>query len=55
MHFEGHPGVNRVAFQGRISNVKKLAPGTYTLTVTATGPTGLRSGAHSLTFTVLKS
>ncbi len=54
IHFEGHPGVNHVRFQGRTSRATKLAPGTYTLTVTATGATGLRSKSHSLKFTILK-
>lgn len=31
----GHPGTNRVAFQGRISRHKKLKPGHYKLTATA--------------------
>jgi hypothetical protein len=52
--FKGHSGTNRVRFQGRISHSKRLAPGSYKLTVTATGTTGLRSSAHSLMFTIVK-
>jgi hypothetical protein len=40
--FTGHSGTNKVAFQGRISPVKKLKPGHYTLVITATNSAGAR-------------
>jgi hypothetical protein len=52
--FGGHPGPNKVAFQGRLSRSKKLAPGPYTLTVTATGQANQRSQPASLAFTIVK-
>jgi hypothetical protein len=53
LNAEGHRGANRVRFQGRISNSRRLAPGAYAVTVIATGASGLRSGARTLKFTLL--
>jgi hypothetical protein len=50
----GHAGSNKVAFQGRLSSSKKLTPGTYTVTVTATNSRGERSAAVSLKFTIVR-
>ncbi len=50
----GHAGTNDVSFQGRISHSKKLQPGTYTLTITATNAAGQRSNPKQLTFTIVK-
>ena len=50
--FSGHAGVDRVAFQGRISSRVKLAPGRYTVTIAASDSAG-RSAEHALTFTIL--
>jgi hypothetical protein len=50
----GHAGINKLVFQGRISSSKKLKPGTYTLTVTATNSAGARSAAVSLRFTIVR-
>jgi hypothetical protein len=50
--FTGHSGTNKVAFQGRISPVKKLKPGRYTLVITATDSAGVRSAPKSLSFTI---
>ena len=47
-------GSNSVVFQGRISAHKRLAVGRYTLTITATNTAGVRSTAHSLSFTIVK-
>jgi 6-phosphogluconolactonase (cycloisomerase 2 family) len=44
----GHAGRNRLAFNGRINRHTKLKPGTYTITITASGST------RRLTFTILK-
>jgi FG-GAP repeat protein len=52
--FTGRSGTNRVAFQGRISPVKKLKPGRYTLVMTATNSAGVRSAPTSLSFTIVK-
>jgi hypothetical protein len=48
----GHSGVNRIAFQGRVSRSKQLAPGRYIMLVTATNAGGQRSRARSLSFTI---
>jgi CSLREA domain-containing protein len=53
LSFSGHSGTNRVSFQGRISRTKKLKPGRYTLTITATNATGQRSSAKALRFTIV--
>jgi hypothetical protein len=52
--FIGHAGINKVIFQGRISSSKKLKPGTYTLTVTATNSAGVHSAPVSLRFTIVR-
>ncbi len=52
--FSGHAGVNHVAFQGRISRSKRLAPGTYTLLITASDATRRKSGTARLTFTIVR-
>ncbi len=51
--FKAHAGANRVRFAGRLSATKKLKPGHYTLTITATSA-GLRSTPRSLSFTIVK-
>ena len=48
----GHRGVNRLAFRGRVSGSKNLAPGRYTMLVTATNAAGKRSRGQSLGFTI---
>ncbi len=53
LHFRGHTGINHVRFQGRIPGANMLAPGNYTLTATAIGPTGVTSVARSLSFTIV--
>jgi FG-GAP repeat len=52
--FTGHSGTNKVAFQGRISAVMKLKPGSYTLVIMATNSAGVRSAPKSLSFTIVK-
>jgi len=47
-----HLGVNKIAFQGRLSASTKLAPGRYTVIFTA-GPAVLKSASKSLSFTIL--
>jgi hypothetical protein len=52
--FVGRSGLNKVAFQGRISRSKKLPLGAYTLQITALNPAGQRSSPRTLKFTVVK-
>ncbi|HEX5853144.1 MAG TPA: choice-of-anchor Q domain-containing protein, partial [Solirubrobacteraceae bacterium] len=49
-----HAGANKLAFQGLISQSKKLPLGRYTLLITATNAAGQRSPARSLRFTIVK-
>jgi alpha-tubulin suppressor-like RCC1 family protein len=51
--FTGHRGENRVKFQGRISRRKRLKPGRYRLTATATSG-GMRSKPQSLRFMIIR-
>jgi hypothetical protein len=44
-------GANKLSFQGRLSATKKLAPGNYTVILTATNATG-SSTAQKLSFTI---
>jgi hypothetical protein len=53
LSFIGHSGINKVAFQGRISGAHKLKPGHYTLLITAENSAG-HSSPHQLTFTIVK-
>ena len=50
----GHPGANKVSFQGRITRSKKLGPGRYTLTIGATSVAGLHSAPQTLSFTIVR-
>jgi hypothetical protein len=52
--FLGHSGLNRVAFQGRISRSKRLPLGAYTLKTTAVNSAGQRSSTRSLNFTIVR-
>jgi hypothetical protein len=47
----GHPGTNRLAFNGKLSNGKRLKKGRYTVTITATNQAG-GSKPASLSFTI---
>lgn len=49
--FSAHAGVNKVHFDGLISKHGKLAPGSYTLVITATS-SGIRSTPDTLRFTI---
>jgi hypothetical protein len=49
-----HAGTNKVRFQGRLSRTKKLKPGRYTLTITATDSAGNRSNAKAKSFTIVR-
>ena len=54
LRFSGHAGANRVRFKGRLSRTRKLKPGRYKLTITATNGAGQRSAPRSLTFRIVK-
>jgi hypothetical protein len=49
----GRAGTDKISFQGRVSKHKKLGPGTYTLTITASNSSG-KSRGRSVTFTIAK-
>jgi DNA-binding beta-propeller fold protein YncE len=49
-----HAGRNTLRFQGRLSRHRKLRPGRYTLVVTATDSSGVRSASRSISFTIVK-
>jgi hypothetical protein len=48
----GHDGLNRVRFQGRLAHNKALRPGRYAIAVTATTPAGQHTKSRPLHFTV---
>jgi uncharacterized repeat protein (TIGR01451 family) len=54
LSFNGHSGTNKVRFQGRLTRTRKLKPGRYTLTITATDSAGNRSNAKSTSFTIVR-
>jgi hypothetical protein len=49
-----HAGVNTVTFEGRVSPHEELAPGSYTLVVTAIGADGQTSAPQTIRFTIVK-
>jgi uncharacterized repeat protein (TIGR01451 family) len=49
----GHPGKNKLRFQGRLSRHKTLKPGRYRVTLRAADRFGNRSAAKKLSFTLL--
>lgn len=51
--FAGHGGTNRVAFQGRISKHKRLAPGAYVMAISATNASGQPAHMMGLRFTIV--
>ena len=50
----GHAGTDKIRFQGRLSNHRHLAPGTYTLAITASNTSG-RSDPRSIKFTIARA
>jgi hypothetical protein len=50
----GHAGTDKIRFQGRLSKHRKLAPGTYTLTIAASNTSG-RSRPRSIKFTIARA
>jgi len=51
--FAAHSGTNRVRFEGRISTHRRLAPGSYTLLLSAAAA-GERSRTGTLHFTIAR-
>ncbi len=47
----GHAGTDKIIFEGRLSKKQKLAPGAYTLTITASNSSG-RSSPRTTRFTI---
>jgi hypothetical protein len=54
LHVKAHKGRDNVFFAGRLSKMKRLRPGRYTLTLSAVDAAGLHARQHSLTFTIIK-
>ncbi len=54
LSFTGQPGADAVSFDGVVSPTETLAPGTYTVTITAT-TAGKTSVPATLSFTVVKA
>ncbi len=52
--FHGKAGANSVAFEGRISPSRRLAPGRYVVVVSATGSDGQTSTSPQLSFTIVR-
>jgi hypothetical protein len=53
MSFAGNQGVNMIGFQGLLSHSRRLAPGRYTLMVTATNAAGQHSSPTALAFRIV--
>ena len=53
LRLSGHPGVDRVRFEGRVSHQKVLRPGRYTLLVVACTPSGARSPGQRVSFRIV--
>jgi hypothetical protein len=54
LSFNAGAGLHRLFFQGRVTRTRKLQPGTYTLTITATDAAGQRATKGPLrSFTIV--
>jgi hypothetical protein len=53
LSFSAGPGVHRLFFQGRLTPTRKLIPGSYTLTMTATDAAGQRATETLSSFTIV--
>jgi IPT/TIG domain len=49
----GHAGLDKVGFQGRLSDTKTLKPGSYLVSLTAREAHGLKVVSRSLVFTII--
>ena len=52
LRHSGHVGINKVAFQGRLTRASRLSPRAYTVTIVATNSLRQRSVPHHLSFTI---
>jgi hypothetical protein len=52
LSFSAGAGLNKLFFQGRLTRTRKLKPGSYTLTITATNAAGQRATKTLRPFTV---
>jgi streptogramin lyase len=52
--FNGHSSRNRVVFEGRVSRLRRLKPGRYTLVVHARNAVGARSAPVAISFTIVR-
>jgi hypothetical protein len=50
--FSASAGAHKLFFQGRLSRTRRLGPGVYTLTITATNPNG-RASRTTRSFTIV--
>jgi FG-GAP repeat len=53
LSFAAHAGLDKISFQGLLAHAKKLPPGSYTLALQATSPSGQRSAPARLSFTIV--
>jgi hypothetical protein len=51
--FVAHQGIDRVHFYGRLTRHKKLKPGRYSLTISATNTAGQHASARALHFSIV--
>jgi hypothetical protein len=54
LELSAHPGSNRVFFDGRISSLRRLQAGSYTVALTATNAAHQRSMPRRLSFVIVK-
>jgi trimeric autotransporter adhesin len=54
LSFTAHEGTEKLTFDGRLTSKRKLAPGGYKLTITATNANRRTSTPKSLTFAIVK-
>lgn len=54
LSFAAHSGLNKIAFDGRLSAGVRLAPGSYELALTVVNAAGASASAKSLSFTIVK-
>jgi uncharacterized repeat protein (TIGR01451 family) len=52
LSLQAHAGTNLVSFDGKIGRSRTLIPGSYTVTIVATNPTGKRSSPSALRFKI---
>jgi hypothetical protein len=53
LSFNAGAGLHRLFFQGRVTRTRKLQPGTYALTITATNAAGQRATKTLRSFTIV--